>query len=219
MSQKSYIHKKRIVYTALSPFFKGESLMQVMVIWDKKYSHTPSTSVQHFVNEIKENVDVGADTRAAHLSLIRTNSLQENDLLADPSVEIEEYVRSKNISESAEFYLPQFSALQAFIVAWQRQLDMNQNQLISSFINEHIHQTKIDPMLAMSFTRWLNNSNQVIRLSNASNADLRKITSLFYSASCEYLGPVKSDHILNVVVAEVNRLDGGRYQSIIEQFL
>lgn len=219
MSEKSYIHKKRIVFTALSPFFKGDKLMQAMVIWDKKYSHTPSTAVQHFVYDLKNSVDGDADIRGAHLNLIKSASLPDAELLKDPSGDIDKYIQSNNLSETAEFSLPQFGALQAFILAWQRQLDWKKNQLISAYIVENIHHQKIDTTLAMSFVSWLSDRKHVIQLPNASLTDLRKIINLFYTGCCEYVGPVRSDEILDRVVQEVKSANGGKYSLMIKQLL
>ncbi|SMF56108.1 hypothetical protein SAMN02745866_03586 [Alteromonadaceae bacterium Bs31] len=219
MAEKSYIHKKRIVFTALYPYFFGEKLMRAMVIWDQKYSHSPSTAVQHFVYDLKNSVDPNADIRGAHLNLIRAASLPEAELMNDPSGKMEDYLKKYNLSESAEFSMPEYQTLQKFINTWQRHLGKKDSQLVTLYVIENISKQKINQALSLFFVSWISKKENTLQVPNADVRDLRKIINLFYTGCCEYVGPVKTDEILSKVVQAFKQLGGDQHRILIEQLL
>lgn len=219
MSEKSYIHKKRIVFTALKPYFSGDKLMQAMILWDTKYAHAPSTAVQHFVYDLKNSIDENADIRGAHLGLIRAGSLPESALLADPTVAVDRYIKSNDLAKQATFSKSEFEVLQAFVLYWRKSIDHRENQLVTAFVIENIPKQKIDPSLTMAFVSWLGQRKKIEQFPETQISDLRKIVNLIYTASCEYLGPVRSDKILSLVSQKIKQINGGRYQDIVERLL
>lgn len=200
MQKKTYQHKKRIVYTALSPFLRGEKLMKAMVLWEKKYANAPSLEVNHFVYDLKNSVDENADTRAAHLNLVKTANLPESQLLGDPSDIINEYITRKKIGKKTAYLLPELEALKLLIKLWETQLTPPDQKFVVRYTIDNITKQKINPTLQLYYLSWLTGREDGIRLPFVDMSDLRKIINLFYIGSCEYIGPVKTDAILNDVV-------------------
>lgn len=199
---KSFDHKKRIVYTALKPYFEDERLMQALVLWEQKYANAPSSAVHHFVNELKKTVPASGDMRAAHLNLVKTASLPESTLLDYPTEQMKSYIAGKKISGKVTYVLPELDALRLFIATWQSYFLQHTKRSIVTFVIDNISSQNIDPTLSNSYLSWLTGRDDKIRLSNVETSDLRKIINLFYVGSCEYLGPVKSDEVMGEVVAE-----------------
>lgn len=219
MADKSYIHKKRIVYTALSPFFSGENLMKAMVIWDKKYAHYPSTAVQQFVYDLKTGVDEQADIRGAHLNLIRMASAPLASLLGDPSSDIELYLGNSKKKTKVKSVAPELEAFQLLITHWQDQLDPKSSRSLSIFVMENIYQQNINHALSMWFLSWLNNEKKEAYFQHVKLSELRKITNLYYVGCCEIIGPVKTDRILGASVQAFNSIKYNEYEVYLEKLL
>lgn len=199
-AKKTYQHKKRIVYTALSRFLSGEKLMKAMVLWEKRYAQAASLEVNHFVFDLKNSVDENADTRGAHLTLVKTASLPESQLLSDPTDMINDYLSRKNISKKTAYLLPELEALTLLIKLWKSRLPLGDQNYVVRYTVDNITKQKINPALQLSYLSWLTGREEGVRLPFVDISDLRKIINLFYIGSCEFIGPVKTDAILNDVV-------------------
>ena len=219
MAEKTYTHKKRIVYTALSPYFSRRKLIQAMILWDKKYAASPSLAIQHFVYDLKNTIDAEADIRNVRLDLVKANALPENKLLEDPSELISEYAKLNRLTITADYSLPELETLELFIRKWQSILSPPQNENIINFMLENIDDLKLDPNLSVYFSGWLQGRKSKIRIPNAKLSDLRKIINLFYVGCCEYLGPVKADELLAYTVNKLKNNGGASYATIINKLI
>ena len=223
MSKKTYTHRKRIVFTALQPYFLGEKLLQAMVIWEEKYSNAPSMALKHFVNELKNVVDPNADIRAAHLNLVRLASLPESELKKDPSADIERYLKRsarQKQSKPENHTRREYLTMQKFIRAWQSHFTAPDNRYISAQVIEKISELKLNRQLTLSFARWLaNQEGSTPQVPTAETDDLRKIINLFYVASCEHVGPVKTDEVFGRVVHAFQQTGGVQHQILVEKLL
>ena len=219
MQDKTYQHKKRIIFTALSPYFADQKLMQTMLLWEKKYSHLPSSAVQHFVYDIRNTIDPEADIRGIHLNLIKAGSLPESKLLEDPSDLISRFTEENNISAQAEFSLPEITTTLLFIQKWQQQLSPLQNDNVINYMIENINSQNIDQMLSVYFVSWLQDPNSKVKIANVNISDLRKIINLFYIGCCEFIGPVKADQLLAITVKKLKANGGANYATIINQLI
>ena len=219
MAEKSYVHKKRIVYTALKPFFKEIKLIQAMILWEKKYANLPSSEVQRFVYDIKNTLDASADIRGIHLNLIRAASLPEDKLQSDPTTKIRNYLAKSGKSLNADYRLPELEIAEVFLEKWRTYLSAMEYETLVEYVIENLHHQNVDPILSMELTSWLNDNVEQIKIPNADNSDLRKIINLYYVASCEIVGPIKTDQILSKVVNGLKSNGYANFSELIDRII
>jgi len=51
-------HKRRAVYTGLSPFFEGDALTSAVKLWEKEYSYKPHYGYSEFLSKISKTKDL-----------------------------------------------------------------------------------------------------------------------------------------------------------------
>ena len=219
MAEKSYLHRKRIVYTALTPYVTGHNLMRCMILWEKKYAQSPSNAVKHYVYDIKNSISPEVDVRNVHMNLIRCASEPENKLLGDPSALINKFAREYELDVSHEFTLPELEVLQLFINKWLGLLKGPDKIGITGYVSENIAVLGIDPTLGMHFSGWIAGNFENIKLPQVKTSDLRKIINLFYIACCEFVGPVAADQMLETVVTRLKNNGGASYKTLIDNLL
>ena len=214
MVNKSLTLKKRIVYTALSPHLSEEELLEALIIWETKFAESPSVSVQKYLREIKDNVAPEMDARNALMSLVRTGAVPESKLLADPSMQIEAYKSFKSAKERTRYTPPEIAVFIALILSWRKSLSTVANSKVYEFVSKNIGTVDVNEETATSFVVWLKVTNIEFRSYKADIAELRELLSLFYSGSCESVGPVKTDVILRKVVQTVKEQHPDRVSTV-----
>ena len=219
MPEKSYSHRKRIVYTALQPYFSREKMMKIIVLWEKKYARKPSSAVQNLVFDIKNTIDPTVNLRAIHHNLVKTSLLPKDQLLKDPSALVDNFSSKHNLDMSVDYNLSELQALQLFLRKWHTLIDSSVGHKINAYIIDNLAGQKININLAIQLTSWLKGRKKNIQLAHVNIKDLRKIVNLHYTASCEYTGPIESDRILNQTINGLKNNGGATYMTIIRRFL
>ena len=219
MESKPYELKKRIVFTALKPYLSQTKLVQALLLWDKKYANAPSSTIKHFVYDIRSSVDEKADIRGIHLNLVKTSFLSDEELEKYPSEQISAYIAKHELPQDVDYTLPELEAMQALITKWHQSLTPQQSELLGEYIYQNLHSQNINSALKFAILAWLRNNHKPIKVPSASTSELRRVTNLYYVASCELIGPVASDQLLKNIVHALKSNGYANYEHVINQFI
>ena len=220
MISRTYLHKKRIVFTALHPYFNGKDLMRAMVLWDQNYSNEPSFAIQYFLKDLKESINDQADYRGIQANFLKTAHLPEEALLNDPSPLIEDYLKAYNLEMYGEPNSPELKVFIALIDEWQNKISLDHHRKVTQYILEHIGTQNIQRRLGIQFSAWLMNQRETLKIPDVNVSDLRKMILLYYTACCEYLGPEKTQHIfLKEVLPALSHHDKSAIHHLLDVFL
>ena len=214
---KTYLHKRRIVFTGLTPHLSGFKLMSAIDLWETKYADQPSTVVQHFVHDLGQSVDRTLDIHTAHLSLVRTASLPESKLCS--SQKVDQFIRKFRPSHQLAQRSQADHVLERFINGLLRLAGQSEVKSLSIYVRKHASEFDLDRSVRQSLGNWISIENQRLELPNTTLGDLRKVVNLYYSACCKHFGSSKADDMMRQVSVEIFTEDQDQYAILTQQLL
>lgn len=216
---KNLSEKKRAIYTGLYPYLETDNLMEALVLWEQKYADSPAFAVQHFINDICLAHDLKTLRRDMLLSLVKTLALPAEELLPDPSAQVNGYKKLHNKTAAVEYTTRELIALQRLVITLMEQTTVEIRVSIKEFVLEQAGRSKIDPQLKRELQLWLSKQTLSMKVLAPDIEDIRRIINFFYVGFCEYLGPVETDQLLGKCVAKLTDNQTNDYTDVIRALL
>jgi len=214
---KTYLHKRRIVFTGLSPYLSGFKLMSAIDLWETKYADEPSTVVQSFVHDLSDTIDEFFDIHSAHRSLVRTANLPEADLFS--SGKIDRFIRKFRPSYQLTQRTQADRVLERFLVGLLKRAGDSEVKWISIYVRKHASELELNRSVRQALGNWMSVENQRLELPDATLGDLRKIVKLYYVSYCKRFGPLEADNMMRQVGQEIHTQDHEQYEILTQQLL
>jgi len=205
--------KRRAVYTALQPFFTNQKLMDVMWLWEEDYASSQRRSMRQFINEICQGQDRSTANSAYHNLMTHLQDTQTK-LDEDPYLLMLAY-RSGKLT----FAKPTSSKLPALtdpLIVFNNVLDtfvymLEQEDSYYAFkVREYVaqqvglHGEELDLQQINELYVWMKYRENRLEYPYTPE-QMSLVLHLVYIGSCEYFGPARSDQLLAVTIANVEK--------------
>lgn len=222
----SISQRRKAICKGLSQYLTGDDLLNAMCIWQQEYSHLPKFAITNFVRRVTEHTEYAKERAAIHLSLTSSLMLSENNLGPDPLPEMRSYLGKRVGAAEAEAILgrnntnasasgPQTDSAVAFelLLGGFLQKIANSNSSAEKQVRlallHKVTGMNIEPESQAALMSWLQRENRHIDVSPAP-VQMQEILHESYVATCQQLGPVKTDQLLTEALTVVETSEAGR---------
>lgn len=191
--------RRRAIYTGLRPYFDEPTLLEIMTLWQAKYSDKPKFAFTEFLSEICQARELRAQRAQILSAIFKALALPEHALLPDPLDTVDQ------VSDSSVALLECDQTtliLMRFFDALMARLSSQHASSVRRYMLEQLKQLALDEQRLSYVRDWLAQlaSTVFIRLTLA---EMRMLVNLAYIAMCELLGPVKADQLLALTIKEL----------------
>jgi hypothetical protein len=217
----SLTQRRRAIYSGLYPYIQGDELLKAMCIWQQQYSSLPSFAIVNFVTEILEDTLLAPKRASIHLSITSSLMLGEDNLAPDPLEDMYDYLVRTNGKEKANLVLAKAKQEAVNLKVFDSRADtckvyeMVIDQLLKEVAAQSIQAAKeieisivnkfkeleVDEETLKSIRKWLKD-NTVLQITLDVNK-LRDSLNAAYVTSCSWVGPSRTDKIMNSVIESV----------------
>jgi hypothetical protein len=191
--------RRRVIYTAMRPYFGDAELLDALKLWQDSYSDKPKFAFTEFLSVCCKTKELRSQRTSILSAIFKTMDLPEAQLLPDP-LDAEEGKLSVTVqkvqaaNQTTKVFLHFFAQLlsqlsdsealgvRVFVMKHSRQLvmTMTQKTMLADWLEQKI------PTLSIDYERTI----------------LRSLVNFSYIALCEYKGPVKADQLLAATIKE-----------------
>ncbi len=214
---KTYAHKRRIIFTALSSHLSGFKLLSAMDLWELEYADEPCTAMQSFAHEAVQQVDNLLDSRRLHLDLVRTTALPEAQLCE--STKIDEFFQKFRPRYQTRDRAQLDHVLERFLVALLKQTGEKQATWLNVRVRRKANELRLNRQTRQSLANWISIKSQRLELPEAKLSELTQIGTLYYSSCCERLGTQKTTLLLARIARDIQTQDPEQYHVLTGQLL
>ncbi|MDO3383366.1 hypothetical protein [Gilvimarinus algae] len=198
------VQKRRIVYTALAQFLKGEELERAFRLWEKQYATKPVYALNEFVGKLGDSPALAGRRKEVIRTLLNLSQHPEG-LLPDP---VAGYGELTDFSKAAPAQYPERldRIFEHFLVAVETVLPSDAFiQLRLNFL-VRLADMKLNPTLKARLRLWFDSDGSGKVFSVVCTApEIRRVVNQLYVVMCELFGPVRADDILEACVAWLER--------------
>lgn len=211
-------HKRRAVFTALKPFFGNKEVMDVMWLWEEKYSSSQQRSMRQFINEICQGQERSQANSAYH-SLMTHLQDANTKLEEDPYLLMLAYRSGKlTFAKPATMKLP---VLNDDMIVFNNVLDSfvymleQEDNYYAYKVREYVAQQvglqgeELELQQINELYVWMKYRENRLEYSY-SKEQMSMVLHLVYIGSCEYFGPARTDQLLAVTIASVEKTPEAR---------
>ncbi|MCP8899809.1 hypothetical protein [Gilvimarinus xylanilyticus] len=186
------IQKRRIVYTALAEFLKGDDLAAAFRLWEQSYAAQPVYALNEFVGRLNHLPGLNGRRKDVIRSLLRLHQ-QPQGLLPDP-VKV-------NVSPAPASPERLDRVFEHFLVALEMVLPRESFvQLRLNFLLR-LDGIKLNPAIKSRLRQWFDGDDVKRVFSVVCTApEMRRVVNQLYVVMCELFGPVRADDILEACV-------------------
>jgi hypothetical protein len=204
--------RKQAIMVGLSPFMSLDDCMQAARFWEQNYSRSPRFALQKYIREL-------IDPQHALWPFRHEIFMNVTKITALPRAEVQERFANlfKENLDSGTQAQPQGNEIETRIVFEQLYLalmrlleteDYPVSVRLRKFVREKMLQEETFNMNTQRLNSWLLGINPQLDVI-VPFEKMREVIHAAYRGSCEYLGPVLTDHLLAEAVKEVEKKTRG----------
>ncbi|HEY0563390.1 MAG TPA: hypothetical protein VGD04_08680 [Methylophilus sp.] len=197
--------RRRAIYTGMRPYFDEPTLLEIMTLWQAKYSDKPKFAFTEFLSETCKARDVRSQRAQILSSIFKALDLPEKDLLPDPFDRLSQFDSADEMSDTAVALseCDQTTLMfMRFFDALMTRLSPPQQASVRRYLLTHIKPLTLDERRLTYLRDWLDQRAETLRVQFAI-PEMRMLVNLAYIAMCELLGPVKADQLLALTIKEL----------------
>lgn len=182
------------------PFIQGKTLVNALILWDKKYSQQPTFALQHYLRELCSDLEL-AHMRSRMLQALVSafSSLQDDRQGRD-------YAAKNNTANGTP--KPTSSPILLMFMALVEQLieapGGDASTRVRLYVLDNLGKIPLVTQERWAFQAWLNQMTPLTGTTPNINT-MQQVINLAYVALCEYLGPIKADLMLQNTVSAVQK--------------
>jgi hypothetical protein len=196
MNNAFSIHHDRSVAikSALAAILDAQQTAQALTLWQEKYAHQPTFSVQYFARDCCALFGVESERSQLVKSLVH-------------ELYVQKLASAKEKPQHGTMAGPQAGAAMVVFQLLFRALletsDALRTRQITHYVENGLTRMNLDSDTLRSLQRWLSQSKAVIDV-NIPQPLMVKLINRTYVGLCECYGPVKADQIMNDAVSKVS---------------
>ncbi len=217
------VTKKKAIYAGLRAHLSKREAIEALVMWEDRYAAKTGFSVRYFVSDLVKKHGAGKiPAKQIHMGIVSALSQGNVKDLEDPTELINSYRKLNDLPENETRYsLPETEALEVLLKKLLLAIkEENKKNDIISYVRSQVKNLEVNKDLKSEFINWLRDHQYKIRVAGKVEVrELQKITTLFYVACCEYLGPTETDAILAQTLHALSNNGGATFTHIFKKLL
>lgn len=197
--------QKRIaVEQALANYISGPILARALLLWDEKYAQQPTFALQHYLRELCAQGELVHLRSRLLQALVQSfsslqDNLQANQLRTSTA-------RRKQLQAQAQLRSsPEMAAFMDLVDNLISNAGDELSTRVRFYTLENLPALRIASNERWALHAWLSQINPLIEAA-LPLAAMQQVINLVYVALCEYLGPVRTDQLLQDAVSNTQRL-------------
>jgi len=185
------------------PFIQGKTLVNALILWDKKYSHQPTFALQHYLRELCSDLELAHMRSRMLQALVSAFSSLQDDRQGRAAADY----AAKHQSANGNHKTTSSPILLMFMALVEQLIDApggDASTRVRLYVLDNLSKIPLVTQERWAFHAWL---NQMTPLTGTTPniTTMQQVINLAYVALCEYLGPVKADLLLQNTVAAVQK--------------
>jgi len=197
-------HKKHAIYIALLSYLNPEQARNAIEIWLNEFSDKSVYELQSFITRITNEFSVHISRKDVQQTIIKM-LLNDTNQLQKSTIDIASLPTKK---KSTELKPPEiiFSLL---ITRWLNEINLLNADTalkIKRYISNNLENIDVSFDEMMHIKTWLNSSDKNIYMKDLEISQMKSIFHICYVGSCEYIGPVKTDHIVSEISSSIEHM-------------
>lgn len=184
------------------PFIQGKTLVNALILWDKKYSHQPTFALQHYLRELCSDLEI-AHMRSRMLQALVSAFSSLQDDRQGRAVTEHNTKSSANGSPKATSS-PTLLMFMALVEQLIEAPGGDASTRVRLYVLDNLGKIPLVTQERWALQGWLNQMAPLTGTTPNINV-MQQVINLAYVALCEYLGPVKADLLLQNTVTAVQK--------------
>jgi len=197
-------HKKHAIYIALLSYLNPEQARHAIEIWLNEFSDKSVYELQSFITRITNEFSVRISRKDVQQTIIKM-LLNDTNELQHSNIDLESLPSKKKSTELQ----PSQIIFSLLITRWLNEINLLNSDTalkIKRYISSNLENIEVSFDEMMNIKTWLNSGNKNIYMKDLEIIQMKSLFHICYVGSCEYIGPVKTDHIVSEITRSIEQM-------------
>lgn len=200
--------RRKAIYNGMSACLQQNDAIKATEIWLQEFSNKPLYALQPFLSRIIEELNISIPRSAIQQQILKS-LLNESDQQVDvpQSINLPEFTHENSIvPKTVNASHKVFTHFMDYFLAALFKYDSASELSIKVYVFDNSHRIGVNGNDLDKVKQWLTDNGQVTLIRQMSLQQMQGLFHLFYVSSCEYVGPVKTDKLIEESLKIVEQL-------------